>query len=703
MSNLIEPLHRLAESYGVQTSYYDDQGGFHEAGVEALSAALHVLGAPLHRLEDAPDAQRARLLTLWRRPLEPVQVAWDGYPGDLTLRLPAAVEGPLDFRLELESGVVHEWTQPARDLPAFDQMDDPDGRYVARRLRLIGPFPLGYHTLRVEGSGILGECLIVAAPRRAYAGEDGPHPTWGGFLPVYAVRSQRNWGAGDFTDLENLIQWVQDHGGGLVGTLPLLAAFLDEPFEPSPYSPASRLFWNEMFLDMDRLPEAPAPVRNFLGSDEFRREIARLRDVPLVDYRGLMALKRRVLAPTAEAFFQGPAERQAEFNRFIAAHPRAEDYAAFRAAGERHRTTWWNWPDAARGGVLIPGDYDEADRRYHLFVQWQADAQLRRLAQKARAQGPGLYLDLPLGVHSDSYDVWRERSSFALGASGGAPPDSFFTKGQDWGFPPLHPENARKGGYRYFREVLAHHMRLAGVLRLDHIMGLHRLYWVPHGLGAKHGVYVRYPVDELYAVLLLESNRNKTTLVGEDLGTVPEYVRPTMAEHNVHRLYVGQYEAQPDPDRPLPTPSRGAVASLNTHDMPTFAGYWRSLDLADRQALGLLDEAGVHAEEHRRESTRANIINRLRLAGLLGTERDATSVLRAWLKALAESEAGVVLANLEDLWEAEDPQNVPGTWHERPNWSRKAAHSLGSFDAVPGLLETLRLLDETIKKRQSRR
>ena len=679
-----DALHRLAESYGVEAGYDDDQGRPVRVAPESLLAVLRVLGAPISRVENAPDAIRARRLATWRLPVDPVAVAWDGVPGPLTVRFPARTPGAVAWRLELEGGGTRSGSA---DLPAVGGADVEGVAFQTYRLAVPGPLPFGYHRLHIEAGGRETGCTVLAAPRRAYAAGDGAR-AWGAFLPLYALRSARDWGAGDFTDLDNLIGWVRRHGGGLVGTLPLLAAFLDEPCEPSPYSPASRLFWNEFYLDVERVPELQASprARDFLASGEFSREWETLRAADLVDYPRGMALKRRVLGLLADEFFRAPSPRREAFDRFVAASPRLADYAAFRATGERHRASWWVWPERQRGGDLREGDYDEADRHYHLYVQWLADEQLRRLADRARASGPGLYLDLPLGVNSDSYDVWRERPAFALGASGGAPPDGFFTRGQDWGFPPPHPDNIRADGYRYLRACLANHMRYAGMLRIDHLMGLHRLYWVPHGLGARHGAYVRYQAEELYAVFSIESNRHRTMLVGEDLGTVPPEVRPAMSGHNVRRLYVGQYEARAGRPEPFPPPAPGSVASLNTHDMPTFAAFWRGLDLQDRADLGLLDEPEVRAEAGRREAIRNGTVRMLRRAGLLGDDDGLPAVLAGLLQWLAGSEAEMVLANLEDFWQATEPQNVPGTWRERPNWRRRAAVPLEAFDAVPGLV-----------------
>ena len=276
-------------------------------------------------------------------------------------------------------------------------------------------------------------------------------------------------------------------GGDFVGTLPLLSTFLDEPFNPSPYAPVSRLFWNEFYLDVTRIPELQrSPVaRLMLHSSGFQTDLERLGAASLIEYRSLMALKRKILEELLHTLMNRASKRKASFEHFIETHPQAQDYAAFRAKIERERTPWDLWPAAHRDGRLAAGDYDEKAKQYHLYVQWQADEQMRALAAKTKAGGPALYLDFPLGVNRDGYDVWRERQVFALEASGGAPPDSFFTKGQNWGFPPLQPEGLRQQGYRYYIACLRHHLQYAGMLRIDHVMGLHRLFWIPQRLWAQ--------------------------------------------------------------------------------------------------------------------------------------------------------------------------------------------------------------------------
>lgn len=696
MSDPFQTLIALAEAYNIERSYTDDQGRPVESTPEAIFAVLQNLGANIERVDQAAEALRIRQIESCQRVIEPVAVAWNGKSPEVTLRLPVReLAGTLGCRLELESGEARFWQVPLADLAVVEEAEVEGTSYRVLRLPVAADLPLGYHQLTLHRGSQDYKCLFLAAPERAYQPPGEPVRTWGGFLPLYAVRSRRNWGAGDFTDLENLIGYVQKLGGGLMGTLPLMAAFLDEPFEPSPYSPASRLFFSEFYLDVQAIPEllCNAEARALIASREFQDTCAIQHSLELVDYRGQMALKRQVLELLAAGFFAAPCARLDEFQRFVAEHPRAEDYARFRAVCERQQKSWWSWPERQRGGLIQEGDFDASARRYHLYVQWIIDEQLRRLAAKAGAGGPGLYFDYPLGVNSDSYDVWRSRDSFAHGISAGAPPDSFFTKGQDWGFPPLHPENIRVEGYRYLRDCLQAHMAHAGLLRIDHMMGLHRFYWVPRELGPRKGAYVRYAHEELYAVYSLESNRHRTMLVGEDLGTVPPAVRPAMARHNIHRLFIGQWEVKENGNEPLTAPKPGMVASMNTHDMPPFASFWQGFYLDDNVALGIFTDEERRKEQTRHRHLRESFAYYLRQHGQPDQAEDILAVLKACVTIMGRSEASIVLVNFEDLWKADLPQNVPGTWRERPNWQRKALHFLEDYDQLPTVVEILKTLN----------
>jgi len=702
-------LERLAHAYGVQTAYSDITHRRIRVSPQTLLAVLKALGAPLEKAEDARDALREHEQARWRRPCNPVVVAWDGGSAELSLRLPRTLSDTrIGLHLRLEDGGVLHLPCDLSLLPTAQGAQVEGERYVVKTVDLPEGIPLGYHRLTAEIGGNTMETVVIAAPRKACESRKGAGGrTWGVFLPLYALNSRRSLGSGDLTDLAALMEWVSGLGGRAVGTLPLLAAFLSEPFNPSPYAPASRLFWNEFYLDVARAPEFSTctPARELMSSPGFREEVEALRASPLVDYRRGMALKRRVIKELALSFFSGnDPGRQGAFREFLAANPELEEYAVFRATGETQRSPWPAWPESLRDRVITPEAYEDEAKRYHLYAQFVFDEQFGAISKRFRERGEVLYLDLPLGVSYDSYDVWRNRDLFVLDVSSGAPPDDFFTQGQDWGFPPMHPERSREEGFRYYRACLRHQFRHAGILRIDHVMGLHRFFWVPKGMTAREGTYVGYPAEEFYAVLTLESHRNGVRVVGEDLGTVPPYVRPAMARHGLARMFVVQFGLSPDPGktlRPVPAESLGCV---NTHDMPPFASFWGGLDIDDRVDLGLLDEEGAREEREKRLRVKKALASFLRRTGWLGKDRPgAQEVLAAVLSYLAASKAGVVIVNLEDLYLETDPQNVPGTWKERPNWLRKARHGFEAFPEMPQVIRILREMDRLRRAEKARR
>jgi 4-alpha-glucanotransferase len=699
-------LQKLAQLYGVETSYDDVSGQRQDASPDALFAVLKVLGAPVNGHNDVGQALRERRQNMWRRCLEPVVLAWDAEPVEALLRFPAkCATRVLECTLCLETGEERRWSSRVEELEDMKSASVDGVDYLVKALRPLEAAPCGYHRLAIELQGQRWETTIVSAPTRAYSPRGrGWERAWGVFLPLYALHSEQSWGAGDVADLQALLEWVRALGGSFVGTLPLLAAFLEEPYEASPYSPVSRLFWNEFYINVPRVPElAGSPAaRALLESGEFLEELQSLRSAPLVDYRRNMALKRRVLEELARSFFAAPSDRLSTFEQYAAAHPRLADYAIFRAVSDRLRTPWTDWPTTLRDGNIRVSDYADDVQRYHMYVQWLADEQLRSTSSPESAPrknqsssldaNPGLYLDLPLGVNVHGYDVWREREVFALGAAGGCPPDVVFPKGQNWGFVPLHPEGIRNQGYRYVRDYLQHQLPLAAVMRIDHMPSFHRIYWIAPGMEARDGVYVRYPSEEFYAVFCLESHRHRTLLVGEDLGTVPPEVPQAMSRHNVHRMYVVQYEAQPDPREALPDPPAASMASINTHDMPPFAAYWNGQDIAERLEMGLMSQEQAWQEEKNRDAFRDALVRFLGMADGFSRSDDPREAYRACLAFLRDTPSRLAIVNIEDLWLETESQNVPSTSDENPNWRRKARLSLEQFRQRPEVLETLRVL-----------
>jgi len=689
----------------VQTAYYGLHRRRCQASQESLLGVLKALGAPVASIGDVPAALRERKQSLYRRIIEPVTVARDGEPAVVKVCLPSKAAGaPVTGRLELESGESRTWQWTSGEMPVVSTADVEGTHYIIKEVVLPDKLPLGYHKLLLEARGKSGETMIIASPRQAYLPPDAKdNREWGAFLPLYALRTRDDWGSGDYSGLRSLTDWIGESGGHIVATLPLLPVFLDNPYEPSPYAPVSRLLWNEFYVDVTAAPELDAceSLRELVVSASFREEIERQRNNPAVDYRTLMSLKRKVMEELSRHLADYPV-RFEEFRRFLKEHPVIEEYARFRAVMEKSNVPWTDWAPSLRDGTITENDYDNNARDYHLYAQWLAHQQVGDLSENARHKGVRLYFDLPVGVHPLGFDTWRFRDSFTLNAEVGAPPDAVFTNGQNWWSPPLHPERIRERHYRYVIDYLRHHLRYADILRIDHVMGLHRLFWIPRGFDSSQGVYVGYPAEELYAILTLESHRHRNVIVGEDLGIVPSYVRPAMSRHGFSRMYIMYYELADDASKTFRSVPRNSVASLNTHDMPPFASFWNDMDIEEKRETGLLDAENTGKEKRARRMTKNALLAGLRKAGLLRKADTATrAVLQACLSYLGKSRARFVLINLEDLWLETRSQNVPGTGEKFPSWRRKARYSLEEFCRMKDVRDILDMISGLIKKKNS--
>jgi 4-alpha-glucanotransferase len=732
-------LAELATLWGVQTGYRDSRARWRDSAPEVVLQVLEALGAGYGEKLGACSAggpgdakaerglQRAlalRQAELAGRLIEPVVVAWEGVlppvagPGRALQTARAGSGRPMKLTLLLEEGGEECW-EVGRQRSRAGWGEVGGGVHRSR-------VPRGYHRLRVEIGGAEAEATVISAPRRCCPAAQAPEDAtgrarwkagrgstggassrpWGAFAPLYALRSERDWGAGDLADLERLRDLVGVAGGSAVATLPLLATYLDHPFEPCPYSPVSRMFWNEFYLAVDRISEwAECLAARLIGGTGGAGDpVTLLRAEPLVQYGEVMALKRRALEELCRHFFAhaGPRRRD-EFASYVRSRPEVFEYAAFRARVEERGADWRDWPEGEMGAVIGPRPLpalSEAER-YHLFCQWQMEAQLTHLGgrQVARAGEvahsaangrPGLLLDLPVGVHPGGFDTWKWRDLFVSSMSTGAPPDAFFARGQDWASPPLHPQRIREQGHRYYAQCLREHMRHAGHLRIDHVMSLHRLFWVPAGREPSDGVYVSYPAEELYAALCLESWRHRTVVVGEDLGTVPADVRATMRRHQVLGTWVFQSSLKPRAAFPVkPVPSN-VVAALGTHDMFPLAGFVRGDDIGSRLETGQLDQAGARRDAEARRRLMVRLARALperagSLRAPVPVASDDTAPGALLCKALTylwNSPAALVLVNIEDLLLETCPQNLPGTDSSHGNWRRKMATTVAALGQV---------------------
>jgi len=624
----LKALRSLARAMGVHTRYVDGLGNRVIVAPETLVRVCAALGAPVTRPGDAAEALRAHRATSNVGILPPVLVAWDG------------VLPPLPERERGNGGEGHTELQLA------------DGDVAP----LESPLPSGYHRLMVEASGRRETCTVIAAPAQAFR-RPGSHRSWGVGTQLAALRSARSRSLGDLQDLETLCRWVGERGGDLVTVLPLLPTFNEASPEPSPYSPVSRLFWSELMLDLGdahRSTERPATL-----------------DVTRAN-----------------------AEVRAALVGHLVPHPSLVDeelvrYARFRGAQARLGRNWRDWPTPARVGTLEPNHVDADEERFHLVAQTLVRRQLHDLRKRLDHDGFRLGLDLAVGVHPDGYDPWSRQTLFADGMSVGAPPDQGFPSGQDWGFAPVLPEASRREGHRYVAASIGLQTGLAGVLRVDHIMAWTRLYWIPHGLRLHEGTYVSYPAEELFAILTLESDRNRCEVVGENLGTVPREIDKALPRHRIWGMYLAQFQASDGPD--VTPPTARDVALVGTHDTPTFAGWLTGNDIDERVRHGLLaEEAAPSARVKRAQATQW-------LAQRLGHRaEEPEAFLAELLEWLGRSDSPLVVPWIEDLWLEDHAVNLPGTRSQvRPNWQRPMRRLLDEIFTDPEVDGLIRRLHRT--------
>jgi 4-alpha-glucanotransferase len=538
-----------------------------------------------------------------------------------------------------------------------------------------------YRLHLTDASSVTEETPLIVAPPRAFDGDFDR--CWLLAVQLYGIRSARNWGIGDFTDLEGLLELASQLGADGVGLNPLHALFDDRPADCSPYSPNSRLFLNPLYIDVEKLPEFQPGA--FAESDD---TIVRLRGSDIVDYAAVAELKWRGLRSAFEVFKTNPStERLAAFSKFRNERgAMLSRFACFEVLRHKFNRPWWEWPaewqqpDDARGAALHAGP-DSAEIEFVKFVQWSADQQLQSCRDRAARLGMkvGLYLDVAVGVQSDGFDAWKEQSAISRHLSVGAPPDALNTAGQNWGLAGFNAAGLEIQSFEPYREMLRASMRHAGAIRLDHVLGLKRLYLVPHGFAADNGVYVQMPFEALLAATAQESVAHRCVVIGEDLGTVPEGFREQMAEWGIWSYQVMMFERDDHGSfRGVDHYASNALVTFNTHDLSTYAGWRCFSDLALKRSLGIdpgeSDEARWHALAMLTDVLRHHAVDGHDLYAVAGF--------------LARTKSRLLAISLEDLLGVIDQPNIPGTVDEHPNWRRRlplAIDEIASAIDIPAL------------------
>ncbi len=677
-----ESLERLAALAGIEPSYYDYWGRLVETSDSTKRSLLAAMG-----YDAADDASLAATLEGLEREkherfLPPVSIVETGI-------VPKVIAGLGDAA----------WTIELEDGSAFRGA--------------LTELPLGYHHLTASRSGREAVCRLIVVPEQCFlppAMRDGR--VWALSTQLYALRSERNWGIGDFSDLAELSGLAGQAGASAVGLNPLHELYPSNPASASPYSPSSRLFLNVLYIDVERVVEliSSSEVQGLIGGAEVRARTAALRGSSLVDYRGVASLKLEVLA-RLHRVFQANRERDPhsvrarEFARFVERGGEGlRNMAVYEAVAESLRVGdeslygWQSWPAEFRSpDSSTVGEFARvhAERvEFFVYLQWLAEQQLAEGAAAARNCGVGFYRDLAVGSDLGGADAWGNRVAFITQASLGAPGDMHNDAGQFWGLAPLSPRGLRKQGYAPLAALLQANMRHASILRIDHVMALQRAFWIPHGASARDGAYVRYPLEEMLGVVALESVRQQCAVVGEDLGTVPEGFRERMQAANVLSSRVLYFErdwsvgAFLAPDR-YP---RLAAASVGTHDLPTLAGWWMG-DRSDGEDRARDRYLLVDAFERAGEVC-ASGMPALYAAGVTGDAAVVPEVVDAATRFLVNTPSVLTVVAIEDVLREREAVNVPGTVDEHPNWQRKRSLPLESLASDGRLARTGRIIEE---------
>jgi len=697
-----EAVARAASLAQLEPGYWDVWGEYHQTQPGVREAILRSLGFA------TDESVESRLWQTWSRLTPPVVVVGEK-DATFPLMTPSESAGvAVQLDIHWENGGHESYACETGGLPVVETVELRGRKFEKRLASLPARLPLGYHELRATGGSGSAVTRLIVGPDRAWL---PPAVASGGraagvAVSLYGLRSKRNWGCGDFSDLERVVDWVADDlGAAFIGLNPLHAIPNRQPFNTSPYLPNSVFYRNPIYLDIERMEDflISQPAQALFAAPEIQSEFAALRSTEFVEYERVWALKRRFLQLCFETSLRRCRRGSSCSNAFeeycSGEGDLLERYAIYSALDEwihAQNPEIWVWPD-------WPEEYrapdSEATRRFaeahrneillHKYAQWQLDLQLGAAQSYAVEKGlsMGLYHDLALAADRCGSDLWGHREFFVSGCHVGSPPDDFSPQGQDWGFPPPNVERHREDGYRLFVESIRHNFSHGGALRIDHVMRFFRLFWIPDGADAVSGTYVRDHPEDLLRILALESVRNQVMIVGEDLGTVEPEFRRTLERFGILSYRLLYFERHPDSRfHPPEEYQRQALVSSTTHDLATLAGFWLNRDIEARHAAGLLGSEDVYRKQLAdRAADKQKMLDALFEAGLLPDwfARRASDVPElvgelhsAIVGFMAQTPSMLLLLNQEDLTKEIEQQNLPGSTWQYPNWRRKMKFSV---------------------------
>ena len=703
----ISVLAQVAEDFGIEHQYWDIFGKQHEASEDVLKTILRSLGGDAGSDQSLEKAVQERQRRNSEQLIPPTLVVSQSKPS-FTISLPVrSVPSKISCLIVCEDGSRKEH---GFNLPAAAQTGD---QFVRTEVSLDLELPLGYHrmTLQIE-NGPSGAARLIVAPDRAYL------PEWlragrgaGIAVSLYGVRSDRNWGCGDCTDLERLIDWISGLGAGFVALNPLHAIANRQPYNTSPYLPNSIFYRNHIYLDVESIEDFAASTwaQRLIRSDRVQHALAGLREARYVEYEGVSRIKLEFLKILFLNFlikeYRRDSERAREFQAYVERegdllHKFAVHSALDEWIHKTHKDVWnWrSWPAAYQDPQSAETQaFEKSHWRsilLHKYIQWQLERQFTRCQNYSKQRGLkiGLYHDLALATDNFGSDLWAHRAFYATGCRVGSPPDDFSPKGQDWGFPPPNSMHHFEDGYQVFAESIRKASAQGGALRIDHVMRFFRLYWIPEGMETSEGTYVKDRYEDLIRILALESVRREFVVIGEDLGTVPDYVRETLSKFGIlsYRLFFFERDRDKNFRRPDEYP-RQALVSASTHDLPTLAGFWQNADIEERRKVGIIgnDDSFRKALEERagEKQKMLNLLRELRLLpdwfpGDVRAVPELTPELHnAIVGFLASTPSDLFVLNQEDLFKDTEQQNLPGTTAEHPNWRHKMKYKLEELES----------------------
>jgi 4-alpha-glucanotransferase len=738
-SGLSKPSHEqiideLAASYGIEPEYRDTWGRVHRTSLSTKRNILKGLGVDVDTEVQANEAWHARQMGQRSHMTEPSIVAsLSSLPNELLFQIPSKIQGALagpaiedpEVSLEVtdEHGRIQEFAFTSDDLTFCETIQVGESVYEHWSM----PFPqlqtLGYYRFRLSvnmgGQQWSQNVCVAICPDKAYIPPalQGDGRVAGIAISLYGVRSKRNWGIGDLGDLKEILAWAADDlHASMVGLNPLHATFNRTPFNTSPYLPLSRFYRNFIYLDIPAMEDYQnsAEAQDIVNAVETQRLLSELRASETVRYEEVAALKQKVLREVFQTFLGNhwnkgdrESDRQRELQNYIEREGLLlENFATFCAIDSAVRSrspevwTWPQWPtEYQRPDTEAVRQFQQEHWQgilFYKFVQWQFERQLAEVQDNTRGLGMcvGLYQDLALAVDRFSADFWAYQDLFIAKLRMGAPPDAFSQHGQDWGLPPPDMEKLRETGYDLFSKEIQKNCAFAGALRIDHVMRFFHLYCMPEGELPSDGAYLSQPFEDLLRIVVLESVRNQVVIVGEDLGTVPAYIRDILAEANIFSYRLLYFEKDDKQDFILPQDyPELAVVTVTTHDLPTLAGFWTHRDIEVREKIGMFDnqEAVVNAS-HERAVDKGKLLALLQDLSLFPGHSDRNAraypevtgeIHNAVVGFLAMTPAKLFILSQEDLFKEADQQNLPGTTVEYPNWSVKMRYTVEQLRSDP--------------------